>query len=352
MQRCFLALICSYLSLLAQADPQNTPEALYSRGRLYAKLSVQALNELRKTAPESAYAFALRGEIKAQEHQYSMALEAYHEALKRMPNLRGVQSAMASVLVASGKPADASLSEASEAKLSPPDCTIEKFYCDFKAGRFESVVEAAKSRKDAEGLYWLARSYHALAAQTFAELSNLPESAELHKFTAQKLRDEGRYQESAGEWRAAVRLSPSDRILRRELATALFLSQDYREVLPELQQLLRADPDSANLNFFVGDSLLETEQIDAAIPYLKAALELDPKLIPAHVALGLCYVHVGDPQRAIPHIKLGLKLDRDGSLYYQLARAYQATGQPGLAKPMMEKYQQLQKQASAAGRVP
>jgi tetratricopeptide (TPR) repeat protein len=79
---------------------------------------------------------------------------------------------------------------------------------------------------------------------------------------AQLLRQEHKYSESIDEWRAALKLAPTDRSIQRELATALFLSEDYRCILPELQQLLKAQPDSANLNFFVGDSLLEEDVPD------------------------------------------------------------------------------------------
>jgi predicted Zn-dependent protease len=176
--------------------------------------------------------------------------------------------------------------------------------------------------------------------------------AELHKSRAQELRQHGNYRESVEEWRAALKSSPGNRDLQNELAITLFLSQDYKGTLPELQELLKANTGSANLNFFVGDSLFETEQIEEAVPYLETALRLDPKLVPAHVALGLCYVRLGDGKKAIPHLKLGLKLDKDGSLYYQLARAYSQTGQLELAKMMMDKYQQLQKAGAASARVP
>ncbi|MBV9679895.1 MAG: tetratricopeptide repeat protein, partial [Acidobacteriaceae bacterium] len=114
----------------------------------------------------------------------------------------------------------------------------------------------------------------------------------------------------------------------------------------------KKEPNSANLNFFVGDSLLETEGIEQAVPYLETALKLDPKLIPAHASLGLCYARLGKQKQAIPHLQAALALDKDGSLHYQLARAYQATGQPALAKVMIEKYQQLRKPAAATAPVP
>lgn len=162
-----------------------------------------------------------------------------------------------------------------------------------------------------------------------------------HARNAQLLRQQGKYRASVGEWREALALAPGDRELKRELAISLFLTQDYKGILPELQRMLKADGQSANLNFFVGDSLLETAHPDEAVPYLERALKLDRNMLPAHVALGLCYVHLQKPRQAIPHLKAGLSLDTNGSLYYELARAYRATGQAALAKQAMEKYQAL-----------
>ena len=170
---------------------------------------------------------------------------------------------------------------------------------------------------------WLALLCGSVAslAQTEA-VPRLPESPESHRVEAQLLRAQGKYRQAVDEWRAALKFSPADRELQNQLAITLFLSQDYKGTLPELQQLLKAQPKSANLNFFVGDSLLETAQIEEAVPFLETALRLDPKLVPAHVALGLSYVRLGEGKKAIPQLKLGLQLDKDGSLYYQLARAY------------------------------
>jgi tetratricopeptide (TPR) repeat protein len=87
--------------------------------------------------------------------------------------------------------------------------------------------------------------------------------------------------------------------------------------------------------------------VQEAVPYLEAALKLNPKQLPAHASLGLCYGRLNEMPKAIPHLKAALELDRDGSLHYQLARAYQATGQPALAKTMMDQYQKLHKPAAA-----
>ena len=50
---------------------------------------------------------------------------------------------------------------------------------------------------------------------------------------------------------------------------------------------------------------------------------------------------------AIPHLKLVLASDQDGTLHYQLAQAYRATGQVELAKKMLAEYESLQRSAAA-----
>ena len=45
---------------------------------------------------------------------------------------------------------------------------------------------------------------------------------------------------------------------------------------------------------------------------------------------------------AIPLLEPALAGDEEGLIHFQLARAYQATGQAEKAKPLLEKYQALQ----------
>jgi hypothetical protein len=54
-------------------------------------------------------------------------------------------------------------------------------------------------------------------------------------------------------------------------------------------------------------------------------------------------VQLGRFADAIPHLETVLPEDEDGSLHYQLARAYQGTGQAEKAKPLLQKYQELQR---------
>lgn len=292
---------------------QTAAQVLYRDGRRYSNISTEAYRELMKQTPDSAYALALSAEEKAKERQYSEALHDYEQALQRMPALRGVHAEVGEIDTVLGKKDEAEAAYDSERKLGPPDCSAHRPMCDFFARRFRSVLEETNATSNPEDLYWRTKAAKELAVESFAGLSKYPNSNEYREF-------------------------------RGEL---LFLTEDYKGVLPELERLQKADPQSAKLNFFVGDGMFETQRIEEAVPYLEAALKLDPKLRPADVSLGLCYMRLGEPDKAIPHLEKGLLLDRDGTLYYQLARAYQETGQPERAKEMMAKFEQLRQRSGA-----
>ena len=89
--------------------------------------------------------------------------------------------------------------------------------------------------------------------------------------------------------------------------------------------------------------LLQSQQAEAALPYLKAAVDGAPDMPPAHATYGRALVQLGRFAEAIPHLEMVLNEDEDGSLHYQLARAYQGTGQAEKAKPLLQKYQELQR---------
>lgn len=299
-----------------------------------------------KLAPESGYVLALLGETKIKDRQYTAALFAFNEALKRQPLLRGMHSALAEVYSAMDKPDLAKRAEDEERKRPAPNCSVEKLYCGFNAGRFDEVIKLASQRKTPENLYWLVRAYNELSIQALSELQHFPDSPEMHEIKAGILAEQRKFRDAADEWREVARLNPAHPTAHYEYASALYLSGDFKTVLPDLRKLLAAEPGSPELNFFVGDSLLQTEQVEEALPYLETAVKKRPSLLPAHASLGFAYARLGEPAKAIPQLKLALSLDHDGSLHYQLAKAYQATGQAALARAMMAKYQALHAKAT------
>ena len=68
-------------------------------------------------------------------------------------------------------------------------------------------------------------------------------------------------------------------------------------------------------------------------------------MLPARRSLASAYLRAGHEAKAIPHLQAALPSDEDGSLHYQLARAYQGTGEAAKAKEILRQYQELQRSA-------
>jgi tetratricopeptide (TPR) repeat protein len=332
---------------LADVDPESSP-AWYGLGRSYESLSVHAFDDLQKAAPESAYWLALVAETRLRELQFSSAFYLYRRALEKMPTMRSLHVQVAEVYRRTGHPDWASLEEQKDQALTQPDCQTQTLECQFREGQFLALLASVKGTHTPESYYWLSRAYNELALQAFARLGQLPPSTEQHELKAHIFGGQKRYADAAREWRDALKLAPNDTRIQKQLAITLKFSQDYAGALPLLQNLLRAQPASAELNYLAGETLLDLQRAQEAIPLLLRAVNRDPKLIAAHKALARGYLAAGRARDAIPHLQVALAADEDGSLHYQLARDYQATGQPGLAKEILADYEKTQRSAAAA----
>lgn len=324
---------------LAQMNPKNS-RAWYGLGKCYESLSRRAFADLERIAPASGHWLALAAGLRLAQQQYSPAFFFYRRALEKEPGLRGLHPAVADIYRRTGHADWAAVEEQKERRLPPLDCPSRPLECDFFQGRYSKVL-AAGHPQTPETYYWQSLAYNELALQAFERLSQLPESAEWHQVLAEAHRNMGRHLEAVKEWREALRLSPSNLDLQRELAISLHQGRDYKAAQPLLEDLLKRDPTSAELNYYLGDALLNLQQSAQAAPFLKKAVEKDPAVLPAQASLGRAYVLSGQAALAVPHLKAALPIDDDGSLYYQLARAYQSAGQPDLAKQTLQKYQEI-----------
>ena len=332
---------------LAGLDPDSS-KAWNGLGQSYESLSARAFDRLQKTAPLSGYLLALLADARLRDHQLSGAYYLYRHALEKMPAMRGLHGSVAEIYRQTEHPDWADAEEAKERRLSQPDCRSRSLECDFQAGRYTVVVASTEGASTAESYYWRALAYNELALEAFGRLGQLPPSAEQHELKARIYSGQKRYSEAADEWREALKLSPGDPQAEKQLAISLKFSQDYGGALPLFQDMLRRQPGSAELNFLTGDTLLDLQRAEEAIPILRRAILHDPKMIAAHKSLARAYLATGKSAEAVPHLKLALPADADGSLHYQLAKAYQETGRAALSKSMLEEYQKIQAEATAA----
>ncbi len=316
-------------------------KAWYGLGKAYEALSANSFNHLEKIAPESAYVLTLVAESQFSRQQYRSAFFFYQEASRKKPNLRTLHAGLAEVYNKTEHSDWAAVAEQQEKTLPPPNCALQKAECSFLSGNYLQAAQSAAANTP-DALFWATKAYNALAFAAFDHLGNLPESAELHALKAELLRSHRQYLPSAEEYRSALKLAPDDPRLQQELITSLFLGKDYQTVIPLLKTELAVQPHSAETNFMLGDSFLRTEQPDGAIPFLQTALQAQPDMPTAHASLGLALMLTDHANEAIPHLEKSLAIDEDGSLHYQLARAYQAKGDTLRARELMTQYQRIQ----------
>ena len=359
---------------LTEIAPDN-PRAWDGLRRSCEARAGEAAVALRVIAPDSPYWLVLLAETRV---TFDAAFYWYRQALAQMPGLRGVHRAVAEIYRKTGHPDWAAIEEEKERRLPTLDCgnlnapalprketrndaansskTGNPFsghllQCEFLAGRYGKVIAATKDLNTPEAYYWQARAYNARAQDAFARLRRMQPSSQLHQVLAKTYLDRRLYSQSAKEWQEALNLSPGDRRIQKGLAVALSLSGDFQAARTTLEDLVRREPDSAELNYLLGDTLLNSDRAAEAVPPLQKAVNLDPGLLPAHKSLGRALLKIGDGEKAIPHLRAGLPTDEDGSLYYQLARAYRSMGQQDLAGQMLEKFLEIQKNATAEKKV-
>jgi predicted Zn-dependent protease len=316
----------------------NNPHAWYGLNRSYTALADAAFQAVEKNAPQSAWWFALVADERVKRRQFHSAFFFYKKAEAVQPGLPGLHASIANVYESTEHPDWGAMEQKKETN---PDCASLPQACEFFAGRYDSVVQRMGTAP--EDFYWQSRAFSRLAQDAFNHLAQLPDNPEIHELRAEQMRERRQYQESANEWRKAVMYAPSDEYLRKELLSSLYRARDYPTALKLADELLRDNPSSPELNFLKGDLLLNSQETEAAIPFLEAAVRLNPNLLPAHQALGRAYMQVGRRADAIPHLKAALAIDEDGSLHYQLARAYQVTGQAELAKQTLSDSERHQK---------
>ncbi|MGI8962342.1 MAG: tetratricopeptide repeat protein [Bryobacteraceae bacterium] len=315
----------------------NNPHAWYGLNRSYAALADAAFQAVEKGAPQSAWWFALVADERVRRSQFQSAFFFYRKAEAVQPVLPGLDASLAEVYEKTGHP---DWAEAERRKDSTVNCQPSQDACDFLAGRYEEVIQRGGTSPEAD--YWQSRAFARLAQNAFEHLERLPESPEIHELRAEQLHARRQNLESAREWQKALTYAPNDERLREELLSSLYRAKDP-SALKLTDELLRGNPSSPELNLIKGDLLLTSQQAEKAIPYLETALKFNPNLVPAHHALGRAYMQLGRQAAAIPHLQAALSMDEDGSLRYQLARAYQATGQTELAKKTLEDSAQRQK---------
>ena len=331
---------------LSQLDPGN-PKGWYGLGLSYDGLAQRSFDELANTASGSAYWLDLVAESRLDTQQFFGAFYLYRQAQEKMPSLRGVHAAVAEIYRKTGHADWAAVEDEKERQLPPPDCAHSKLECDFQSAKYHELLAAALAQTTPESYYWRTRVYNALARDAYTHLGQLPSSAPVQEVMAKMEFKRRQYLEAAKHWEEALKFSPADAYIKEQLAISLFQAADLDRARGMFVDLLKSKPDSPELNYYLGDVLLKSQKPAEALPFLHKAVHQDPALLPARASLARTYLALGQADKAIPHLKAALSVDEDGSLHYELGRAYQVHGQLALARQVLKQYQEIHSKQEA-----
>ena len=326
--------------VLAQQAPED-PKAWYGLERSYEGVSRQAFETLEQTAPESPYLALLVAQASVAQERDKSAFALLREAIAKQTRPAEAHEALAAIYERAGH-ADWAAVEHEKAKaVPPPDCRTASLECDFRAARYQDVLAAARPLRTPESRYWTSRAADVLAREAFDRLTALPPSPEAALVQVEVLRAQRRYEQSKEALAKAAAAWPDDPRLRREQAELFFIAHRYADARPLLEELLKREPESAELNLLLGESWVGAQEPAKAVPYLEKAVAADSNLLRARAVLGRAYVESGQAARGIPHLEAALPTDADGSLHFQLARAYRETGQAEQATHTLQAFQEL-----------
>jgi predicted Zn-dependent protease len=314
---------------LSTSDPDN-PDLLLNlaiaeyKARRFREAATSAA-AASKLAPEMLPARLFLGASQLELSEFKQAIESLEFVVRADPRERNARLMLGEALIGAGR-ADAAVAHLVTA----------------------SEMLPANPRV----WYGLARSYEALgekdrAADALSHLKKLPPSPELHFHMAELHSAALRWREAANEWSAALKLAPDNRRARLGLAWSLFRGRDFEPALATLKPLL-AEPSSGEVQFLCGAALLNLGQPRESIAYLRDAVAADPGLLSARAALGQALLQTGEAADAIAYLKAALSTDEDGSLHFQLFRAYQLTGQNAEAQEALGAYRRLRKSATSS----
>jgi tetratricopeptide (TPR) repeat protein len=263
-------------------------------------------------AEDPAYSLLTTGRALAALGEWSLAVEAFHNATLLRPDyaeawaylgeayqhLSGQENKLAS----KNPPQDDGLAELRKAlELDPQSLAAHTLMA----------------------MYWSRRGNYDLALtymQSAVELD--PKNPLLHIELANALAQAGNVEAAYESLQQAITLAPSDPSILRQVVEFL-LRYDYQleqVALPIARRLVILAPqDAANLDS-MAQLLIQLGDLDSAGRFLERALQADPDYPAAHLHLGLIYVLKDDRQRALDELRLAASLDPEGSIAAQAQR--------------------------------
>lgn len=222
--------------------------------------------------------------------------------------------------------------------------------CAFMTGDYDlsaiaSDLLASRSPNDMAALYWSVKANEQLASVAFGRFEQLePDSERTHLLLGDMYRQQQRYEQAESEYKVASALAPQDPAPLFGLASAYFRGSNTDQALSSAKIALKMSPNDPDLNLLIGEILVSRHEWEQAEDYLKSGLSgAKPQMLPhLHALLGKVYEHTGRTQEAISELRMGVASDKDGEVYYQLARLYASIGDKTAAQDALQHVKELE----------
>ena len=201
-----------------------------------------------------------------------------------------------------------------------------------------------KYPNDPAGWYWAVRANQKLGVAALARAGEVePDSPRVHALLGDAYQRRRMFDEAREEYSKMLSISPDNFAGLAGLAAAFFADGRLEEARSTAQKALARSPADGETNLLLAEILVTQNEFADAEPYLKASLHVRPDLLPrVHALLGRVLARTGRQQEAIQELTQGLASDEDGSVHYQLAQLYRATGDSKAAEAAFEKSKQIQ----------
>ena len=200
-----------------------------------------------------------------------------------------------------------------------------------------------KQPDDAETLFLLGRVYLKLSLVAYDRLKEKhPDNYRIYQLLGETYAVQSLYGPAIANYRKAIERNPEGRGLRLKLGETYQAAGEPDKALEAFDEELRLNPNNAYAHYKAGSGLLDQNKSDKALPHLKRSVELDPRSGDARASYGRCLLEVNQPQEAIAQLRLAVELDAtNAAAWFQLARAYQKTGDTTAAGQALQMYEKL-----------
>ncbi len=159
---------------------------------------------------------------------------------------------------------------------------------------------------------------------------------------------QGKYEESADEWRKALELDPQDAAAISNLGAALHGAGRLVEAEREFARALEIDPENVRAHTNIGIALARAKKYAGAARHFERALDLRPGDPQARSAYGGMLVETGETDKALVHFRIALDLTPDSpDALNNYAGALARAGKYGDSLPYFRKALELEPNSAA-----